>query len=460
VGVNVATTFTAAGPSTATYNWTLTGAAHSSTSGNTATATWVTPGSYNVIVTANDGGTILRDTLPITVFGCTVNSFPYTMGFESEEPVSCWNIIDNDCDSYTWQHGATVFGSIRAHSGSDFFASASYIDNVGALTPDNWLVTPQLQLTTGNDYTLTWYDAAVDSAHYQEHYSVYVSTTGNNVTNFTATPVFTTTLTTTNYTQRTVDLSPYAGQNIYVAFRHNNSSNIYWLLLDDISVTENTHSDTYYTVTVQSNNPDMGSTTGSGTYMAGSVTTITATANSGYRFVQWNDGNTNAIRTITVNSDATYTAYFEAVTQYFTITVLSADETMGVASGSGAYPQGGTATISAQPYNGYQFTHWNDGVTDNPRTLVVTADATFIANFTTTQGIDEASTDILITTMPGYSVQLIGVENRTVEVYDMMGRRLLSQHCTDNQSLFQLPTAGVYLVVVDKTTAQRVVLIR
>ena len=531
VGVNVATTFTAAGPSTATYNWTLTGAAHSSTSGNTATATWVTPGSYNVIVTANDGGTILRDTLPITVFGCTVNSFPYTMGFESEEPVSCWNIIDNDCDSYTWQHGAAVFGSIRAHSGSDFFASASYIDNVGALTPDNWLVTPQLQLTTGNDYTLTWYDAAVDSAHYQEHYSVYVSTTGNNVTNFTATPVFTTTLTTTNYTQRTVDLSPYAGQNIYVAFRHNNSSNIYWLLLDDISVTENTHSDTYYTVTVQSNNPDMGSTTGSGTYMAGSVTTITATANSGYRFVQWNDGNTNAIRTITVNSDATYTAYFEAVTQYYTITVLSADETMGttsgsgtfgagtvttitananngyrfvqwndgntnairaitvnadatytayfeavtqyytitvlsadetmgIASGSGAYPQGGTATISAQPYDGYQFSRWNDGVTDNPRTLVVTADATYIANFTTAQGIDNVGAEILITALPGYSMQLIGVDNRTVEVYDMMGRRLISQRCTEPQALLQLPTAGVYLVVVDATTAQRVVLIR
>ena len=529
--VNVATTFTAAGPSTATYNWTLTGAAHSSTSGNTATATWVTPGSYNVIVAANNGGTILRDTLPVTVFGCTVNSFPYTMGFESSEPLSCWNNIDNDGDSHTWQHGAASFGSSRAHSGTDFFASASYINNVGALTPDNWLVTPQLQLQTNNDYTLSWYDATVDSTHYQEHYSVYVSTTGNNVANFTATPVFTTTLTTTDYTQRSIDLSPYAGQNIYVAFRHNNSSDAYGLLLDDINVTESTHSNTYYTLTVQSNNLEMGSTTGSGTYLAGTVTTITATANSGYRFVQWNDGNTNAIRTITVNSDATYTAYFEATTQYFTITVLSADETMGttsgsgtfgagtittitatansgyrfvqwndgntnairaitvnsdatytayfeaviqyftitvlsadetmgVASGSGAFPQGGTATISAHPYNGYQFTHWNDGVTDNPRTLVVTADATFIANFTTTQGIDEASTDILITTMQGYSVQLIGVENRTVEVYDMMGRRLMSQRCTDTQARLQLPAAGVYLVVVDNTTAQRVVLIR
>ena len=312
VGVGIPATFTAAGPNTATYTWTLTGAAHSSTSNNTATATWVTPGTYNVIVAANNGGTLLRDTMSVTVFGCTMNTFPYTMGFEGNEPMACWNIIDNDGDGYSWDYGASYFGSSCAHNGTNCFASGSYINNVGALTPDNWLVSPQLQLTADNSYTLTWYDAAMDSAHCQESYAVYVSTTGNNVSNFTTLPLFSTTLSTTAYTQRSIDLSAYAGQNIYIAFRHN-TSGMYWLLIDDISITEST-ADTYYTVTVQSNNPEMGSTTGSGTYLAGTVTTITATANSGYRFVQWNDGNTNAIRAITVNTDATYTAYFEAVT--------------------------------------------------------------------------------------------------------------------------------------------------
>ena len=381
------------------------------------------------------------------------------MGFESEEPIACWNNIDNDGDGYSWQHGASYFGSQHAHSGSDFFASASYINNVGALTPDNWLVTPQLQLTTGNNYTLTWYDAAMDTSYYQEHYSVYVSTTGNTVSNFTATPVFTTTLTTPSYTLRSVDLSAYAGQNIYIAFRHN-TTNQYWLLLDDITVTESVHSDNYYTITVVSSNPDMGNVSGSGTFLEGTVTTIAANANSGYRFVQWNDGNTDAIRTITVTANATYTAYFEALTQYFTITVLSADETMGTASGSGAYQQGETATISAHPYDGYHFVRWNDAVTDNPRTLVVTADATYIANFTPTQGINEVDADIRIVPLPNYAISLNGVENRTVEVYDMMGRRLISQRCTEPQTLLQLPAAGIYMVVVDTTTAQRVVLIR
>lgn len=67
-----------------------------------------------------------------------------------------------------------------------------------------------------------------------------------------------------------------------------------------------------YTITVTSANPDMGSATGSGNYNIGSIATLTATANSGYRFVRWNDNNTQNPRTITVTGDATYTAYFEA----------------------------------------------------------------------------------------------------------------------------------------------------
>ena len=133
---------------------------------------------------------------------------------------------------------------------------------------------------------------------------------------------------------------------------------------------------------------------------------------------------------------------------------------MGIASGSGAYPNGSTATISAQPYDGYQFVRWNDGVIDNPRTLVVTADATYIANFTPTQGIAEVGADIRITSLPGYTISLNGIENHTVEVYDMMGRRLASRHCTEPHTLLQLPAAGVYMVVIDTTNAQRVVLLR
>lgn len=65
-------------------------------------------------------------------------------------------------------------------------------------------------------------------------------------------------------------------------------------------------------ITVVANDPVMGTVTGSGRYEIGETITITATANNGYHFVAWNDGNADATRTIVVEGDATFTAVFEA----------------------------------------------------------------------------------------------------------------------------------------------------
>lgn len=50
----------------------------------------------------------------------------------------------------------------------------------------------------------------------------------------------------------------------------------------------------------------------------GTQAVITATPNTGYKFVKWSDGNTSATRTITVTSNATYTAVFERIAVYVT----------------------------------------------------------------------------------------------------------------------------------------------
>ena len=72
-----------------------------------------------------------------------------------------------------------------------------------------------------------------------------------------------------------------------------------------------------HTVTVSVNDPTMGTATANGnasaTVISGETVTLTATANEGYRFVRWSDNNTEATRTITVTSDMSFTAYFEAV---------------------------------------------------------------------------------------------------------------------------------------------------
>lgn len=70
-----------------------------------------------------------------------------------------------------------------------------------------------------------------------------------------------------------------------------------------------------YTVTVVSADPAMGSVSGGGQALSGGTVTIRAIPNEGYRFLNWQDDNTENPRTVTVTSDITYTAYFESTTQ-------------------------------------------------------------------------------------------------------------------------------------------------
>ena len=137
-----------------------------------------------------------------------------------------------------------------------------------------------------------------------------------------------------------------------------------------------------YTITVISANDSMGTVSGGGTYEHGTIITLTATPSPGYNFVSWNDGNTDNPRTITVTEDATYIANFaDEDAQIYTITAMSANDSMGTVSGGGIYPEGTGVTLTATPVGNYLFVGWNDGNTENPRTITVTEDATYIANF-------------------------------------------------------------------------------
>ena len=136
---------------------------------------------------------------------------------------------------------------------------------------------------------------------------------------------------------------------------------------------------TYYTITVNASPSNGGTVTGGGTYPAGSSVTLTATPNNGYAFSQWQDGSTANPRTITVNGDATYTATFTQLN--YTITTNVSPAGAGTVTGGGAYHYGEQVTLTATANSGYEFQGWSDGVTDNPRIITVTGNATYTAVF-------------------------------------------------------------------------------
>ena len=135
-----------------------------------------------------------------------------------------------------------------------------------------------------------------------------------------------------------------------------------------------------YTITANASPANAGTITGGGTYNAGATATLTATANTGYVFSQWSDGNTQNPRTITVTGDATYTAIFNQV-QTYSITVNANPANGGSVTGGGTYNENATATLTATANTGYTFRQWSDGNAQNPCTVTVTSNATYTAVF-------------------------------------------------------------------------------
>ena len=65
----------------------------------------------------------------------------------------------------------------------------------------------------------------------------------------------------------------------------------------------------------------------------------------------------------------------------YTVTVLSADKSMGTVSGTKTVNAGESVTLTASAASGYEFSQWNDGDRSNPRTVVASADVTYTASF-------------------------------------------------------------------------------
>ncbi|MDR1973786.1 MAG: choice-of-anchor J domain-containing protein [Bacteroidales bacterium] len=194
--------------------------------------------SVSVLSDAYPSDNALSKNIQVLDCGISADHLPLNFGFEmSSWPISCWTLIDNDGDGYNWDVGTN---SVNAHSGRQFGYSESYMiiaeDLQFPLTPDNWLITPPIEIPAARGAELTYYAGAADPNFYREHYEIMISTTGRDISDFE--PVYDETLMTNLWQRRTVPLTDYKGQTIYIAFVHNKCTAQFGLLLDDISVSE------------------------------------------------------------------------------------------------------------------------------------------------------------------------------------------------------------------------------
>ncbi len=155
----------------------------------------------------------------------------FSEDFEGGAMPTGWTTIDANNDGFDWTIG------VGGHNGSEgmiYSESWNDVSGPGAILPNNWLITPAITLT-GNS-TLKFWRKASSGAFSAEKYDVYVSTTSATaVTSFTSLNAETT-LNNGQWAEHVIDLSAYAGQTIYIAFRHYDCSAQERLVLDDVTV--------------------------------------------------------------------------------------------------------------------------------------------------------------------------------------------------------------------------------
>lgn len=209
----------------------------------------------------------------------------------------------------------------------------------------------------------------------------------------------------------------------------------------------------YYTVNVSSNDIVRGMVEVSGIQFAyGTPCTVTATAYTGYTFYGWSNGVTANPYTFAVVGNVELTALFVTEDEeVYTVTVVSADPAMGSVSGGGQAVNGGCVTIRATPNEGYRFLNWQDGNTENPRTVTVNSDITYTAYFeSTTQGIFNVDDNkITIYPNPTSGKVIIGADDVThFDVYNANGQLVKTIVRDSSIDISNLPP-GVYTLKVE-----------
>lgn len=148
---------------------------------------------------------------------------------------SNWTVLDKDGDGFTWGITSEIIGQAGGFSGEGV-ASQSYSNQVGPLTPNNYLISPEITITH-NGYTLSYYVGASDADWCEENYSVLVGTL--NGENFNPIGTLTTeVLSTANFTQKTFNLDEYKGKTIRIAFRHHDITDMFNMIIDEVKVAQ------------------------------------------------------------------------------------------------------------------------------------------------------------------------------------------------------------------------------
>lgn len=134
----------------------------------------------------------------------------------------------------TPSQGGTDYDARTGEKGLYMFASTG--NNSGTAVNDDWIITPQIDLTNASGSSLSFWAKSFTGDWGLEKIEVFVSTTGTEVSDFVTLSYGVFEVPEGDYTEYVYDLTPYEGGPIYIAI-HYVTEDAFFLQMDDFKVT-------------------------------------------------------------------------------------------------------------------------------------------------------------------------------------------------------------------------------
>jgi hypothetical protein len=152
-----------------------------------------------------------------------------------------WTTTDLDGDNLNWGSSSESSWDNQSINGyGEFASSRSWTTANGALTPDNLMTTTNKidlsAVSVGTDILLSWDAGTIQGPNfYDEEYSVYLTTSNNSSDIISSTAIWNGKLQAPEEVNPfSIDVSSFAGQEVYLTFRHHNSEDLNMILVDNV----------------------------------------------------------------------------------------------------------------------------------------------------------------------------------------------------------------------------------
>ena len=243
------------------------------------------------------------ETYFITECGTSAYRLPFVETFEEVSGSrQCWTVVDANDDNTTWCYGNMITGN----------GESAYYNFDTNNDANDWLISPKIAIVENAYLT---FDYAVNSNTISERFSVYVMDDPENYES--ATQILATqTVYNDEFVAITdIDLSGYAGQDIYIGIKCESEADHYSFIVDNFKVLLPS-----YTITATAGENGTISPAEVTVYQ-GEDADFTIVANEGYRIESVMVDATNDVTENVVAGDGVFFYTFENVTEDHTINV-------------------------------------------------------------------------------------------------------------------------------------------